>query len=73
MTNSLQNDEETVEGHDLSNVVQGTAESLLNKLEETVAATSISNRLLPFGRPPSNNNKGMYLSCNVIFRGIAYL
>ena len=71
MTSSLQNEEETVEGPDLSNVVQGTAESLLNKLEKTVAATSISNRLVPYGRPPSSNNKGMYLSCNVIFRGMA--
>ena len=59
MTKPLHHEEAAAEGRDISNVVQGTAETLLNKLEETVAATSISNRGIPFGRPMSNNRKGI--------------
>ena len=72
MTKSLQHEEEVGEGRDLSNVVQGTAETLLNQLEETVAATSISNRGIPFGRPLSNKKKGVNLSHSLILTGIAY-
>ena len=49
---------EVVDEKDLSSVVQGTAETLLSKLEETVAATSISNRKLPFGKQMNFNKKG---------------
>ena len=59
MAEGLKHEQESVEGRDLSSVVQGTAETLLNKLEETVAATSISNRGVPFGRHLPNNKKGI--------------
>jgi len=49
---------EDVDEKELSSFVQGTAESLLSKLEETVAATTISNRGLPFGKPRNARKKG---------------
>ena len=58
MTPVSQQDQTPVQERDLSNVVQGTAETLLNKLEETVAATSISNRGIPFGRALIPGKKG---------------
>ena len=49
---------EVVADKDLSSVVQGTAETLLSKLEETVAATTISNRKMPFAKQMNSNKKG---------------
>ena len=40
-------DKEPMQARELSNVVQGTAENLLSKLEESVAATTISGRGIP--------------------------
>ena len=57
---------EDVDEKELSSVVQGTAESLLSKLEETVAATTISNRGLPFGKPRNANKKGKLFSESLI-------
>ena len=43
---------------DISNVVHGTAETLLSKLEENVAATSIYSRGSTFARPKHSIKKG---------------
>ena len=47
---------------DISNVVHGTAETLLSKLEENVAATSIYSRGSTFARPQHSIKKGVVCS-----------
>ena len=44
---------------DISNVVHGTAETLLSKLEENVAATSLYSRGSNFARPQHPIKKGV--------------
>ena len=50
--------EDSMEAKDISNVVHGTAETLLSKLEENVAATSMYSRGSTFARPLHPTKKG---------------
>ena len=51
-------EDDSMQAKDISNVVHGTAETLLSKLEENVAATSIYNRGSTFARPLHPIKKG---------------
>ena len=57
--NIAPHESDEVDQKDLTSVVQGTAETLLSKLEETVAATTISNRSMPFGKHITSKKKGI--------------
>ena len=57
--NIAPHESDEVDQKDLTSVVQGTAETLLSKLEETVAATTISNRGVPFGKQMTSKKKGI--------------
>ena len=51
-------EEDSMQAKDISNVVHGTAETLLSKLEENVAATSMYSRGSTFARPLHPIKKG---------------
>ena len=59
IVNRAPQEPDEVDQKDLTSVVQGTAETLLSKLEETVAATTISNRSMPFGKQMTSKKKGI--------------
>ena len=58
-TPALTSNKEMVQDKELSNVIQGTAENLLSKLEESVAATSISGRGIPLSKTETSSAKGV--------------
>ena len=55
-TAKVSKDTEAVQPQEFSNVVHGTAENLLNKLEESLAATNISARRSPFIKSSDKGN-----------------
>ena len=55
-------EEDSMQAKDISNVVHGTAETLLSKLEENVAATSMYSRGSTFARPLHPIKKGRVCS-----------
>ena len=73
--NTAPHEPDEVDQKDLTSVVQGTAETLLSKLEETVAATTISNRGMPFGKQMTSKKKGIVFKivCHCFNYTIKYL
>ena len=73
--NTAPHEPDEVDQKDLTSVVQGTAETLLSKLEETVAATTISNRGMPFGKQMTSKKKGIVFEivCHCFNYTIKYL
>ena len=55
-------EDDSMQAKDISNVVHGTAETLLSKLEENVAATSMYSRGSTFARPLHPIKKGRVCS-----------
>ena len=55
-------EDDSMQAKDISNVVHGTAETLLSKLEENVAATSMYSRGGTFARPLHPIKKGRVCS-----------
>ena len=55
-------EEDSVQAKDISNVVHGTAETLLSKLEENVAATTMYSRSSTIARPLHPFKKGRVCS-----------
>ena len=58
MTPTPTTEEDSMQAKDICNVVHGTAETLLSKLEENVAATSMYSRGSTFPRPLHHIKKG---------------